>query len=72
MFYCRKRVEYGHLQDPTNKISDQDLLSCVWEVKEGNPHCKVQIMCGHLRSRGFEVTRECVRNALHSLDPLYI
>ena len=70
-YFNRRRLEYGLLQDPSSEISDQDLLSFVQEVKQTDPHCGIQMMCGRLRSRGYVVTRERVRNALRSLDPLY-
>ena len=58
------------MQDPSTEITDQDLTSFVQEVKQTDPHCGVQMMRGRLRSRGYKVTRERVRNAIHSLDPL--
>jgi len=68
----RRRVEYELLQEPMNELSDEDLLSLAREVKSSDPHCGVQMMCGHIRSRGYKVTRDRVRNALHSLDPLHV
>ena len=58
------------MQDPSTEITDEELTSFVQEVKQTDPHCEVQMMCGRLRSRGYRVTRERVRNALRSLDPL--
>ena len=69
-FIDRRRLEYGLLQDPALEITDQDLTAFVQEVKQTDPHCGVQMMCGKLRSRGYVFTRERVRNALRSLDPL--
>ena len=69
-FIYRRHLEYGLLQDPSSEMTDQDLISFVQEVKQTNPHCGIQMMCGKLRSRGYVVTRERVRNALRSLDPL--
>ena len=67
----RRRVEYGLLRDPNDEVSDQELVSVVAEVKQNMPYCGLQMVLGSLRDKGIKVSRDRVREALFSLDPLH-
>lgn len=46
------------------------MASLIQEIKEDMPFSGVSMMYGSLRSRGIKVTRERVRSAMRSVDPL--
>ena len=46
---CRRRVEFGLLEEPSNVISDADLETVIREIREDAPYSGVQMMCGSLR-----------------------
>ena len=67
---CRRRIEYGLIPDPLSEISDEDLLSTIGVIRLSLPYSGVSMIWGSLRSRGVKVSRERVRTALQSVDPL--
>jgi hypothetical protein len=63
-------VEFGLLEEPSNVVSDAELETTIREIREDAPYSGVQMVCGSLRMRGVKVTRERVRFALRSIDPI--
>ena len=66
----RRRVEYGLISDPLSEISEEDLSSTIRQIRQDIPYSGVSMMWGSLRSRGVKVSRERIRSALQSIDPL--
>ena len=58
------------INDASTAISDADLQSLIRELQSQTPGIGAGMVCGQLRARGFQVTRERVRSALRSVDPL--
>ena len=63
-------MEFELLDDPTTAISDGDLQALIQQIREESPNCGISMMFGNIRSRGIKVTRERVRVAIKSVDPL--
>ena len=63
-------MEYGLLEDPSNEISDADLITLLRQIRMDLPYSGVSMVYGSLQARGFRVTREKVRSTLRSIDPL--
>ena len=63
-------MEFGLIDDPTTHISDIDLQSLIQQIRGESPNCGISMMYGGIRSRGIKVTRERVREAIKSVDPL--
>lgn len=70
MTVYRRRVEYGLLDDRPSSISNQQLIDNVHEILTQHPHVGQTFISGRLRSLGYQVTRERVRQAVRFLDPL--
>ena len=70
MTIYRRRAEFGLLLDPETSLSYSDLNSLVYTMRSEHPEIGETIVWGRLRSLGYRVTRERVRNALHQTDPL--
>ena len=71
LIFFRRRVEYGLLEDPNDELSDEELISVIAEMKQNMPYCGLQMIFGGLRDKGIKVSRDRVREALSSLDPLH-
>ena len=67
---CRRRVAYGMMVDPDRQIRDADLFAFIQRERERNPAIGESFVSGSLRAEGYLVSRERVRQALRSLDPL--
>ena len=64
LFY-RRRVEFRMLNEPSQSISSDDLTSLVSEIRSTTPYVGESP-----RSLGYQVSRDRVRQALRSTDPL--
>ena len=60
----------GLVQDPNIRISDEELLSLVQQIRDDFLFSGITMMCGNIRSRGIIVTRDRVRRAIKMIDPL--
>ncbi len=58
------------IDDPTTEVSDTDLQSLIETIREESPFSGISMICGSIRSRGITVTRDRVRAAVKSVDPL--
>ena len=69
LFY-RRRVEFRMLNEPSQNISSDDLTSLVSEIRSTTPYVGESLISGTLRSLGYQVSRDRVRQALRLTDPL--
>ena len=58
------------INDASTSLSDPDLLSLVREIHSHSPSIGASMVWGHIRARGYQVTRERVRTSLRAVDPL--
>lgn len=58
------------LVDPNTSISDADLVSFVQSERQRNPAIGESLVTGSLRAQGYYASRNRVRHALRSSDPL--
>ena len=70
MTLYRRRVEIGLLVEPQSNITDQELMRIVRHLSVQHPQLGQSHICGRLRSLGYRVTRERVRQAIRTCDPL--
>ena len=70
MTLYRRRVEFGMLDEPSSVITEENLLSVVRQISREHPQVGQSFVLGRLRSLGYRVTRERVRQAVRSCDPL--
>lgn len=66
----RRRVEFDLVESPLSELSDDDLLELVKQLQQDNLDVGESMTVGLIRSRGFKVSRACIRNALRASDPL--
>ena len=65
-----RRAEYGMLDEPHFSINDEELNEKVQQILVQHPHVGQSFISGRLRSLGYRVTRERVRHAARTCDPL--
>lgn len=72
MYIYRRRVDFGMLKDPSKEVSDEDLESVVAAIQLLMPYIGVSVVTvmGRIRSMGYSIIRERVRQALKQQDPL--
>lgn len=66
----RRRVEFGLNGTSESPISDHDLNQLVHQTITQHPYVGQSFVWGVLRSQGYHVTRERVRQVLRRQDPL--
>ena len=72
MTIYRRRQEYGLLNTPTTNITDDELQAIIHQMHSQLPEMGESIVWGRLRSMGYIVTRQRVRRAIHSTDPISV
>ena len=71
MTLYRRRLEYSMLdEDPSEKLTDTELEQKLHQMRQQNPHFGETMAMGHLRSLGYNVTRERLRRAVCITDPI--
>ena len=70
MTLYRRRLEYGLLDDPSELITDEQLQQKLSKMRQEYPQFGKTMAMGHLRSLGFRVSRERLRNAIRVTDPI--
>lgn len=71
MTIYRRRVVYGLIGEPSNIPTDAQLRTILSEMKLGQPELGEVLAMGRLRGMGYKVTRERLRQAIRSIDPLH-
>ena len=69
--YYRRRVEFRMLHSVSGTLSDDELKLLLMSMRKEHPSVGQTMVWGRLRSMGFNVTREKVRQAIRHTDPLY-
>ena len=54
----------------TSQLTDAELQSLLQQLRRTMANMGETLVIGHLRSLGYVVTRQRVRNAIHATDPL--
>lgn len=72
MTIYRRRREYGLLNIPTTNITDDELQAIIHQMHSQLPEMGESIVWGRLRSMGYIVTRQRVRRAIRSTDPMSV
>ena len=71
MTIYRRRVEYSLVEDPRVVPTDAQLCMAIKDIQAGQPEVGEVMMMGHIRSMGYKVTRERLRQEIRSSDPLH-
>ena len=72
MTIFRRRQEFGILNDPSIEINDTELRVVLSQLRRTFPELGEKMVIGHLRSLGYNVTRNRVRNAIRITDPINV
>ena len=70
MTLYQHRRSFGLVDEPRQTLSDDQLTLTVSQLREQLPVIGETIAIGRLRSLGFHITRERVRQSLRSTDPI--
>ena len=70
MTIYRQRQEFGMLGVTGGTVSDGELRTLLHQMRRDLPNIGETIAWGHLRGLGIKVTRQKLRDAIHSTDPL--
>ena len=71
VFYSnRRRVELGLVNDPSTHMNDAELASFIVDLQLTSPNIGQSLVIGRLRSLGYQVSRDRVRNCLRLHNPL--
>ena len=72
MTIYRRRAEYGILDEAHSAIHDRELIEFVRHTLVQHPRVGQTFIIGRLRAQGYRVTRERVRQAIRTCDPLNV
>ena len=70
MTLYRHRRSFGLVDEPRQTLSDDQLRHAISRLREQLPVIGESIAIGHLRSLGFYVTKERIRQSLRATDPI--
>ena len=70
MTVYRRRVEYGLMEESSRTLTDNDLDEILRELRVELPELGETMAAGHLRSLGYRVPRQQLREGLRRIDPL--
>ena len=70
MTIFRRRREFGLTESQRESISEDELELIIRQIKRDFPSLGQTLVWGRLRSMGYGVTRERVRVAIRSIDPI--
>ena len=70
MTIYRRREEFGMLDEQTTELSDSELIALIEELRQELPYIGRVMVMRILRSRGYQVSRERVRECIRLTDPL--
>ena len=70
MTVYRRRVEYGLMEEPSHTLTDDDLDEILRQLRVELPELGETMAAGRLRSLGYRVPRQQLREGLRRIDPL--
>ena len=72
MTIYRRQIEYLLIEDPRVVPTDAQLRMAIRNIQAGQPEVGKVMIMGQIRSMGYKVTRERLRQEIRRLDPLRI
>ena len=72
MTIYRRHVQYGLVHPARQTLSDAELQATVREIHAQQPTLGEVMVWGRIRASGFHVTRQRLRRAIRTTDPLHI
>ena len=72
MTVYRRRLECGMVNEPANDLTNQELCDLLQRMRANSPYLGETMVWGRLRSLGYQVTRDRVRQAIRATDPLSV
>ena len=72
MTVYRHRVECGMVNEPANNLTNQELCNLLQQMRADSPCLGETVVWDRLRSLGYQVTRDRVRQAIRATDPLSV
>ena len=70
MTLFRYRREFNMIDNPQQSLSDNQLRTMITQLRLEMPSIGETMLMGHLRSCGYNITRERLRAAIHATDPI--
>ena len=70
MTIYRYRRDFNMINETHQTLTDHQLRAIITELRSEIPSIGETMVMGHLRARGYSVTRERMRRAIHSTDPI--
>ena len=70
MTIFRRRVEFQMLNEVARFVENRELRTIVSSLRHDLPNVGEKMVLGRLRSMGYQVTRERVRQAIRATDPI--
>ena len=68
IYRCRR--DFDMINETHQTLTDHQLRAIITELRSELPSIGETMVMGHLRARGYSVTRERMRRAIHSTDPI--
>ena len=65
-----RRCNEANYIEPYTSISNQELKKMVSDFKSDYPDDGERIIHAAIRSKGFKVSRSCLRDIIHEIDPI--
>ena len=65
-------MECGIVNEPANTLTKQELCDLLERMRADSPYLGETMVWGRLRSLGYHVTRDRVRQAIRATDPLIV
>ena len=72
MTIYRRRVEYRLTEDPRIVPTDAQLHTVVSDIQAGQPEIGEVMIMGRIRSMGYKVSRQRLRQEIRNSDPLHV
>ena len=70
MTIYRRRMQYGMIFEPSQSVSDGQLMEIIHQARHELPDLGQAMLAGRLRAMGLHVTRDRIREAIRRSDPL--
>ena len=72
MTIYRRRVEYRLTEDPRIVPTDAQLHTVVSDIQAGQPEIGEVMIMGRIRSMGYKVSRQRLKQEIRNSDPLHV